>query len=196
MVDIDLTFPADYEIEEIGDLPGNGKCNVPLFFFPRSKDERERSGWWLRISPANGSSWVGVFAFGYPSSRSISKVVSTPQPDRVCVVSRGAAYIVNVEEPDRFEEVPIFPVLDLRCIADHQLLVFADYTKLAAYSGRGIAWVSSQLCWDELQIRSISRGLIEGVGYNPIDSRANESTFAVDIETGRSLLPGPVDTTF
>jgi hypothetical protein len=192
MFNIDLEFPHTYEIEELAELPGTGQFNVPVFYFPRPKNGREHDGLWLKIRAANGLSWVGVLAFGYRSAASISRIISSPAPDSLCVVSRGAAYIVKVNEPDDWEESPALPVTDVRCIPDHQLLILADFTRLAAYGRDGRAWVSPRLCWDGLKILRSTSDTIEGVGYDPTNSPSRESIFAVDIRTGRSLFPAPI----
>ncbi|MGA3371353.1 MAG: hypothetical protein ABSC48_06275 [Terracidiphilus sp.] len=191
MVDIDLEFPHSYEIEEIPELPGTGEFNVPVHYFPRSISRPEHDGIWLCIRPMTGQSWIGVFDFGYRSPPAISRVVSTPNDDCVCIISRGAAYIVNAEEPNQWELLDIRPVLDLRLIPEYQLLVFADFTRLIAYGNHQIVWKSPRLCWDYLKILNVSREEIIGVGYDPTNSES-ESRFAVDIRTGKSLCPAPV----
>ncbi len=192
MLDIDLTFPHSYEVEELYDLPGTGKFDVPLFYFPRPKTRPEHDGLWLRVGTESGGSWIGVFAFGYPSPPAFSRVISSPNRDRACIVSNGSAYVVKADEPDSWEQVPVMPVLDLRSIPEHQLLVFADLTRLAAYGTTGLVWRSPRVCWDELRILNVTHDTIEGVGYDPLNP--GESRFAVDIRTGRSLLPSPVST--
>jgi hypothetical protein len=190
MVDVDLEFNHSYEVEEIPELPGTGKLNVPVHYFPRLKTRPEHDGLWLKVRPATGKPWVGVFAFGYQSPSAISRVVSTPGEDRVCVVSRGAAYVVKTDEPDFWEEVPIMPVLDIRMIPERQLLVFADFTGLVAYGHNQVVWRSPRLCWDDLRILNVSQDTIEGVGSDPTNS--GDSRFAVEIRTGRSLYPSPL----
>jgi len=188
MVDIELDFAHSYEIEELPDLPGTGRLNVPLLYFPRPTTRPERDGLWLRIGPATGKPWVGVFGFGYQSPPAISRVVGSPDQNRVCVVSRGTAYIVEADNPEIWEELPVMPVLDIRQIPNHQLLVFADFTRLIAYGRDGLVWKSSRLCSDDLTIHEVTDNSIDGVGYDPADSSGKVS-FAVDIRTGRSLSP-------
>jgi hypothetical protein len=190
MLKIDLALPHSYEIEELPELPGTGTFDVPLLYFPRPKGRPEHDGLWLKIRTATGRSWIGVFAFGYQSPPAFSRVVSSLDPNRVCVISRGGAYLVKTDEPESWEQVPIVPVLDIRLIPEHQLLVLADFTRLVAYSSGGLAWRSPQVCWDELKILSVTHNTIEGVGYDP--TNLGESRFVVDIRTGRSLLPSPV----
>ncbi|HMD38163.1 MAG TPA: hypothetical protein VKH15_02715, partial [Candidatus Acidoferrum sp.] len=109
MLEIDLSLAHSYEIEKIGDFPGTGKFRDQVIHFPRPKDGREGSGLWLKVKAANGKSWVGVFALGYSSSTGFSRVVSLPDPDRVCVIANGAAYIVKVNEPEIWDQVPLIP---------------------------------------------------------------------------------------
>lgn len=192
MLILDLEFPHAYEIEEVPELPGTGKYNIPVFYFPRTKPGREHDGLWLKVSAANGTSWIGCFVFAYNSQLSLSKIASTPDPDRICVVSKGGAHIVKADDPDVWEQLPLMPVTELRSIPDHQLLVFADFTRLIAYGRNGVAWQSPRLCWDELRITKITSMTIEGTGYDPTNSLTHASLFSVDIKTGNSLFPSPI----
>jgi hypothetical protein len=192
VLNIDLIYPHSYEVDELREMPGTGRLDVPVLYFPRPKSRPEHDGLWLKMRAGNGKSWVGVFAFGYASPPAFSRVVSTPDPDRVCIVSRGAAYIVKLDEPDSWEQIPIMPVLDLQLMPEHKLLLFADFTRLAAYGSMGLVWRSPRVCWDELKIIKVSVDTIEGVGYDP--TNLGESRFVVDVRTGRSLLPAPVST--
>jgi hypothetical protein len=194
MLEIDLFTAHSYKVEELAELPGSGGFNIPLLYIPQPKNRPEHNGLWLKLTPATGKSWIGVFAFVFESPRSFSRVVSTLDADRVCVISRSAGYIVKVNEPGIWERVAV-PVLDVRLLPEHQLLVLSGYTELVAYGKNGLAWCSPQLCWDELKIVNVTHNTIEGTGYDPTNSLNRESRFAVDIGTGRSLLPCPTTNT-
>lgn len=168
-MEIDFGLPHSYEIEELIELPGTGRFSVPVLYFPRPKSRPEHHGLWLRIRPARGQTWIGVFAFGYGEPPAVSRIVSLPDPDRACIISRGATYIVNPNDPDSWEQIPMMPVLDVRLIPEHQFLVFADFTRLAAYGADGIVWRSPRVCWDDLKILSVTRDSIEGAGYDPMN---------------------------
>jgi hypothetical protein len=193
MLGIDWVFPHSYEAEGLPELPGTGTFDVPVLYFPVPQNRPEHNGLWLRMVPATGKPWIGVFAFLFDSPHNFSRVVSTPNADCVCVISGSAGYIVKVEKPEIWEKI-VIPVLSVRSLPEHELLLFADFTGLAAYGRNGLAWRSPRLCWDELQILNVTPNTIEGTGYDPTNSVSNESRFAVDIATGRSLLPCP--TTF
>jgi hypothetical protein len=194
MLEINLALPHSYEVQELGELPGTGKFTVPLIFIPPPKNRPEHSGLWLKVKGKSGRAWIGVFAFGYPSPPAFSRVLSSPDPDRVCVISNGAAYVVNADQPDVWEKIPIIPVLDVRLIPEHGLLVFSDFTRLAAYDHTGLAWQSPRVCWDGLKIVNVTHETIEGTGSDPTNSTTHESRFVVDVKTGSSLLPSPSST--
>lgn len=191
MLEVDLAFPHSYEVEELGELPGTGKLAEPLIFFPPPKLRPEHEGLWLKVRAASGRAWIGVFAFGEPSSSTFSRVISSPDSSRFCVVAKGSAYIVKSDEPEDWEQIPVIPVLDVRRIPEERLLVFSDFIRLAAYGSNGLFWQSPRVCWDGLKIASVTRETIEGTGYDPTNSITHESRFVVDLKTGRSLLPSP-----
>jgi hypothetical protein len=191
MLEIDLKSTHSYEVEELRDFPGTGKFAFPLIYFPPPKSRPEHEGLWLKVSLSNGAPWIGVFAFGYQSPIAISRVVSSPDPNRICVISQGRAYIVKADQPNVWEEIPLLPVQDVRSIPANGLLVFTDFTGLAAYGSSGLVWKSPQVCWDELKIVRITPETIEGIGYDPTNSITREMRFVIDLKTGRSLLPSP-----
>jgi hypothetical protein len=50
----------------------------------------------------------------------------------VCVISGSAGYIVKVDKPEMWKKI-VIPVLTVRSLPEHGLLVFGDFTRLAAY---------------------------------------------------------------
>ncbi len=100
MLETDLTLPHSYQVSEVGEFPGTGKFKHPVVFYPPPKDGREGGGLWVKFSPHEGKSWIGVFAFGYSSPPAFCRVVSSPDPDRLCVISNGVGYLVKADEPE------------------------------------------------------------------------------------------------
>lgn len=194
MVEFDLSFPHSYEVEELGELPGTGRFDVPVIYIPPPKGRPEHSGLWLKVKANSGKAWIGVFAFGYASPPSFSRVLSSPRPRHMCVIAKGSAYIACADEPEICEQIPLIPVLDVRPLPQHKLLVFSDFIRLAAYGSNGLAWRSRRVCWDGLKITDVTGDTIEGTGYDPTNSITHELRFAVDVKTGRSLISSPVST--
>lgn len=192
MIEIQFPFPHLYEIEEVVEFPGTGAFPEPLLYFPEPKGRPEHDGLWLKVRDKSSKSWIGVFKFGYSSPPAFSRVISTPDPQRICVISNGSAYMVKTDQPELWESIPVLPVLDVRPIKEHGLLIFSDYTRLAAYDSSGFSWQSPRVCWDDLKILNVTENTIEGVGYDPTNCHgSHQLNFAVDLRTGRSLLPSP-----
>jgi hypothetical protein len=66
----------------------------------------------------------------------VSGIFTTPDPDRLWVVAAGEGYFVSANTPTSWEEISAVAILDVRPIAAHDIIVFADFTNLAAYGKR------------------------------------------------------------
>ncbi len=152
MLDVDLAFPHLYAVEEFGELPGTEILPFPGNLHSTAEDKTGAQRSVAEDHSRSRQLWIGVFECGYSSPPAFSCVRGTLDPNRTCVVSNGAAYIVKADEPAVWEQVPIVPVLDVRPLPTHRLLVFSDFTRLAAYGINGLAWRSPRVCWDELKI--------------------------------------------
>jgi hypothetical protein len=127
LLEIDLALPRSYEVEEVREFPGTGKFSVPLIYIPPPKARPEHDGLWLKVT-ASGKTWIGIFASGHFTDR--SRVVNTFDSEHFCVIAQGAAYLVTADRPEASEQIPLMPVLDVRSLPEHQLLIFSDFTRL------------------------------------------------------------------
>ena len=189
MIPLDLAFAHHYEIAEPPELPGAGPWSTPVHYFPPAKARSEHHGHWLKVIPASGNSWLGVFSGD--AGLSFSRVLSTPNPDQFCVVVEGAAYLVFAEAPSRWERFDLFPVTGACAIPESGLLILTTFHKLAALGATGLVWESPRVCWDDLRITQADGERIEGTGYDPTNT-PSEMHFSVDTKTGQSLLPAPL----
>ena len=150
--EIDLILPHSYEVEELGALPGTGKFDAPVIFIPHPKNRPEHDGLWLRLKDSRGRKWIGVFAYDGPT---FSRILSTPDPNRVCVIAKGAGYLVKADDAEAWESIPLLPVMEARLIPDRELLIFIDFVRFAAYGRDGLIWRSPRVCWDDLLILGV-----------------------------------------
>ncbi len=177
--EIDRTFPQSYECEWLLETQ---QTVLPHYYYPGASPEGGRDGVLIRVRPEGGQAWLGTFAFGIFTAKGISGIFTTPNPDRVCVVAAGEAYLVSVSAPTEWEAISILPIIDVRPIRAHGIIVFANFTELVAYGQTGIKWTTRRLTWDSLKITEVTDDLIKGE-YWDILSEAMAS-FVVDLATG------------
>ncbi len=178
MVAHELDFAHDYDIRECPEVPGTGPMKVPVYYFPTPSGRPEHDGLWVEVHPPGHSPWLGVFGYGEPG---ISKVLSTPDSERVCVISGGRGYIVRAGNPADWANIPILPITDARPVPECGFILFADFGRLAAWGKSGIVW-ETQLGFDGLHITTVNCDVIKGYGYDP--ASAGDVPFSVNARTG------------
>ena len=113
-------------------------------------------------------------------------VFATPNPDRACVVSNGTGYWVDVNDPAESSEMRVLPIRDVQIVTDARILLLADFGSLSAFGSGGQLW-KHRVCWDDLKISDVQKGIVSGTGFDPTNSERSKSEFAVELATGRIL---------
>lgn len=175
---MDATFPHLYECDRLTESPSTG---IPHYYYPGASRQGGHDGLLLELRPEAGEPWLGTFAFGDVTPKGVSGVFTTPDPDQVCVVSRGEGYLVSVSTPTNWKAVLAAPIIDVRSIPARGIIVFADYTTIAAYGQGGLYWKTLRLSWDGLRITEVTDSSIKGEFFDPSGSM---ETFVVDLATG------------
>lgn len=173
-----LPFEHEYECDVLSESTG------PKIYFPGASKEGGRDGLIVSIVPQNRTPWIGVFAFGELSPKGTSGVFSTPNPHRLCVVSRGMAYLVSAHAPEKWEIVPAAPVMDVRCVKKHGIIVFANFTEIIAYGSHGVQWRTARLTWDGMKVVDVTDDVLTGEFWD-IQSESTQP-FTIDLKTGES----------
>jgi len=177
----ELLFPCAYELGDPPEMPGSGTYDLPVHYFPAPPSRSEQDGVWIRVCPHAGEEWIGVFAEGY-GSPGVSKILSTPDLRRVCVISRGGAYVVDAFSPNDCERLP-WPVTYACSIPELGFLLFGTFSSLIAWNGE-VLW-QSWLAVDGLTVTSVTPNRIEGHAYNPAND--SDDPFSLDSRTGAEL---------
>jgi hypothetical protein len=179
-ITFDLTFPHSCTVT-LTELSGNGQ--QPPIYFPAATTLGGNDGLLLQFANSDGRNWKGCFAFG---DYELCGVFSLPDPDSMCVVSKGTGYWVYVNAPEQSYEMPVRPIRDVRVLLDAQIILLADFASLSAFGSKGRLW-SQQVCWDELKISNIHDGVVKGTGFDPTNRQQSTAEFAVELSTGRVL---------
>jgi hypothetical protein len=155
-----------------------------LHHYPVELEEGDRTGAYLRIEPRQSQAWYGFFGLGFESDRMIHAVYSCPDPDSVCVVVGGYAYVVKATEPAQWFRAEQRPVVEVRPVAELGLLLFAGFTTITALARHGLAWTTDRLSWEGLTITEISGAKLKGHAWDALTDK--DVPFSVDLLTGRS----------
>jgi hypothetical protein len=136
----------------------------------------------VNVTPYEGDPWLGIFAFGQITPKGVTGIFSTPNPERLCVAAQGNAFIVSVSDPSTWESVRAIPVIDVRCVVKHGIIVFANFTELVAYGSQGLKWRTKRLTWDSMKVVEVTDDLLKGEFWD-IRSESTQG-FTVDLATG------------
>ena len=176
----DYSFAHNYELECPTMLSGGGE--VPQWYYPSGTQRGGACGGGLtiKVMARDVPPW---FACVDPGWTACERILSTPHPDRFCVVSGGEVYVIDSRNPQAFETGPEV-MTTVQAIAERRAILFGSYTDLHLYGERGWHWSSGRLCLDCLKILAVGDGIIHGQGF---DGARENVPFSVDIESGRIL---------
>jgi hypothetical protein len=174
--EIRLEFPHLFQVEVLRELPGQA---AGLHYFPAAR-HHDCDGVLLRVTPDGMAGWSGLFA-AQPSGRYKSGVYSCSDANALCVVSNGAGYMLDVREPDGYQEISTSPVLDVVAAVEAGVLVFANYTDVLAWDGKGRRWLAERVSYDGIRDLHADGGALRGLAWSPTDG---EHPFTLDLATG------------
>lgn len=172
--ELHLEFPHSFEVQFLQETLGTG-----LRYFPAAR-HHDCDGLLLQVVPGSAHPWSGLFA-AKPSGHYTNGVYSCPDANSLCVVSNGAGYLLDVRDPDGYQEIPISPVLHVIAEPDTGLLVFANFTDVLAWGRSGKQWLAEHVSFDGIQNLRTETGILRGVAWSPMDG---EHPFALDLATG------------
>jgi len=179
---LDFTFPRNYEAKILESAPPVHPLEK-LYHYPVELEEGDRSGAYLRVTPQKSPPWNGFFAVGFESDQVISALCSCPDPDSLCVVVGGYAYVVKATGPTSWFRVEQRPVMELRAVSENELILFTGFTTISAVGRTGLAWTTDRLSWEGVEVIDIADGKLRGLGWDAFaDKRV---PFEIDLLTGK-----------
>lgn len=178
----DFTFPRSYEVKALESAPPVHPLEK-LYHYPVELEEGDRSGIYIRVVPNPGAAWFGFFAAGFESPQVMNAVCSCPDPDSLCIVAGGYAYVVRSTDPRHWSRIEQRPVVELKTVADQRLILFAGFTSITALGPDGIAWTTQRLSWEGIRITQIDGEVLHGYGWHAPSDK--EVRFEVDLRTGK-----------
>ena len=158
------------------------------FVYPKDVEEVERGALELLIRPGGeGVEFLATFALGFATAAVPTGVWACPNPDWLCAVAGGYAYLINTVQPTAWEQVQYRPVLEVVALPAHNLLLFCGHYSLVAYGPQGKAWETGRLSWEGFKILEITEGGLTGLGWDLITDQEYE--FIVNLINGEHRRP-------
>jgi hypothetical protein len=194
---IDFSFPHNWQAEVLASRP----LILPKrhYIYPRDAEEIERGALEVLIKPNSAEDenqfkpgrspsareFLATCALGFRDPAVPTGLWSTPNPDEICAVSGGYAYLIRTDTPEQFTMLPYRPVLEIRPLPAHGLLLFVGHHDLLAWGAHGQAWQSPKLSDEGINLTAIENSTLHGQAWNMHTDK--EIPFAIDLRTGRRI---------
>ncbi|MDE3163108.1 MAG: hypothetical protein KGL64_07600 [Acidobacteriota bacterium] len=175
-------FPHNWQAEVLAARP----AILPArhFVYPREAEEVERGALEVMVRPGDGAQpFLATCALGFRDPAAPTGLWSTPNPDELCAISGGYAYMVDTRVPERFTMISYRPVLQVLSAVAQGLMLFVGHHSILAWGAQGQAWESAKLSDEGITIRGFANGQLHGLGWEMVADR--EMPFTLDLRTGR-----------
>ena len=176
-------FPHNYQVKVL-DSYALVHPAEKLHQYPAALEEGDRTGVYLRVTREKAGSWIGFFAQGFDSPEVAHGVFSCPDPDWLCAVASGYAYLVDAADPQRWLQVEQRPAVEVRAVPELKLLLFTGFTSITILGESQRMCTTERLSWEGISISSIQGSCLIGTGWDAIEDK--EVSFKVDLLTGKS----------
>jgi len=187
----------DQPIDEAEKFPQNWSVEIlkapPLiaparqFIYPQQiageEDSLARGALQIMVHPAKGGTFLATCALGFTNPTMPTGVFACPNPQEMCAVAGGYAYVFDTTQPDHCTHVAMKPVVEVRPLVQQELLLFVGFHSIIAWGATGTAWETARLSWEGVRVTSIEANTLHGMGWNLLTDR--EVAFEVDLLTGQ-----------
>jgi len=164
------------------------------YTYPAVAEEVEKGAMEVLVRPEAGppgkteadsrqEPFLATCALGFRDPSAPSGLWSMPDPDWICAVSGGYAYLIDVSRPERFTMVPYRPVLEIVPVVEQELLLLVGHHAILAWGRNGEAWQSDRLSWEGITITGIEEGSLRGTGWDMMTDK--DVPFVLDLRTGQ-----------
>lgn len=182
---VDLSFAHHWQAEILTSRP----LILPPrhYVYPREAEEVEHGALEAMVRPtADGTqTFLATCALGFRDPAAPTGIWSTPNPDEVCVISGGYAYLIDTTAPEQFTMLPYRPVLEVQAVPAQGLLLFVGNRGILAWGAQGQAWEADRLSDEGITIVQIEGTVLVGLRWRMQTDK--EEPFALDLRTGTCL---------
>jgi hypothetical protein len=110
-------------------------------------------------------------------------IFACPNPDELCAVAGGYAYIIDTLHPEHSTHITLKPVTEIHPLHANNLILFIGFHSIVAWGAQGQAWESARLSWEGVRIAEVKENTLHGTGWNLLTDK--EVPFTLDLLTGQ-----------
>jgi hypothetical protein len=140
----------EYSACILEEMPPNRNVDI---YYPAASSAGGRDGILVEVQLPKGDSWIGCFAFGHGV---VTDILPVPSSHKVCVVSKGAGYVVDTREPSSVQVLKPTPVTAIAPTPNHELLIVLSFGDIGAMAGDGWRWQHRLAGADALEIEQLT----------------------------------------
>lgn len=171
------SFTCEYQAEQLEDWPSK---SPDLVLSPSWQRGAERL---IEVGLSDGSSWtVSVATDPDAPARAISGLFATPSPSRLCVIARGAAYLLDTVSLANSQYIETGgAITSIRRAFEEKLLLLCTDWAVVAIGEAGLLWRTPRLAIEGLRLDEVDSWRARGVADPDSDETRN---FMIDLTTG------------
>jgi hypothetical protein len=172
------------------------------FVYPREAEEVERGALEVLIRPIaepseeiipkrppSAQEFLATCALGFRDPTVPTGLWSTPNPEEICALSGGYAYMIDTTAPERFTMIAYRPVMEVLPLTAQGLLLFIGHHSILAWGANGQAWQSEKLSSEGITLEDVDGPILHGLGWDLMTDK--ETPFALDLRSGLRILNIP-----
>jgi hypothetical protein len=105
----------------------------------------------VEFVPQEKEPWYGTFSRGQLSRNAINFAGSCPDRSRALVIARGEGYLVDVDQPDDWEEIPLRPLMGVEHSTEKGIIILWDFVRMMCIDRHGVRWKTLSISWDGIK---------------------------------------------
>ncbi|MBS1813547.1 MAG: hypothetical protein JSS87_01595 [Acidobacteria bacterium] len=151
---------------------------------PGEEDAMARGAMYLDVKPQTGGSFLAMCAIGFASGTVASGVFATPNPDELCAIAGGYAYLIDTLNPTRSTQIELRPVVQIlsapEALGGTGALIFLGFHHAVIRGAGNVLWETPRLSWEGITHPRIEGDTLRGFGWEMMTDK--EVPFAVHLD--------------
>lgn len=181
-------FTKSYKVEEVDEPSLIHSMDVITV----GDDDGPKETLLLKITTSEFQ-WVGRFVSSSDPTGLLTGYWACPNPFQLLVVVSGDGFLLDVRNPNHYENLKPFPIVSVFEAPEEDHLLVVGWFALSALTPFGFAWSTLELSCDDLTVLEVKDQVIFGLAKAVPDCYSDEFvSFKLNLKTGE-FSGGPAE---